>query len=125
MTQVLPDFSEKQDFGPLPELVYDARIAKADTFKAKDTGTAMLEVEFELFGPVAEANSAAKRHVIRNFPLAGKGTGFLATLLKAVDIPEPAFRDTNQLVGKVVKVATHNETYEGEPRVKIKNVMKP
>lgn len=124
MTQIMPDFSEAMDFGPIPELVYEAEIVQVDLDQS-DSGTKYIEVQFKLYGPVAEQNKVDKRQIIRNFMLTGKGTGFTKNmLLPAVGIPEAAFRDTQMLIGKRVKVATVNETYDGETRAKINKVMK-
>ena len=108
MPQVFPDFSEAMDFGPGPEDTYEARIVNVDTFTADGSGTPMLEVRYQLYGERAVAQKQDKRQLTRNYPLKGKGTGFLRTFLKAVGIPESSFNDTNLLLNKQVMVSTTN-----------------
>src|SRR5262245_5541130 len=123
VTQIMPDFSEAMDFGPIPEDVYEAEIVAVDLDQS-DQGTKYMEIQFKLYGANAAAKGVDKRQIIRNFMLNGKGTGFTKNmLLPAVGIPEGAVRDTNLLIGKRVRVATVNETYDGEPRAKISKVM--
>src|SRR5437773_10693287 len=125
MPQVFPDFSEAQDFGPGPEDTYEARIVHVDTFTADtEAKTPMLEVRFELFGQRAKERGVEKRQLTRNYPLRGKGTGFLKSFLKAVSLDEKGFTHTDQLLNKVLLVSTVNETFEGEARMKINKSMR-
>src|SRR5690554_5999524 len=111
MPQIFPDFSEAPDFGPIVEDTFQARIVNVDVDEANNAErTPYLAVRFELFGPKAEAAKVAKRQITRNFMLRGRGAGFLRGLLKAVGIPESEFRHSEMLLGKVVLVATKNET---------------
>jgi hypothetical protein len=131
MGQVKPDFSNAQDFTPVPDDVYTATITAVDEFKSKSTNTPMLEVEFEIMdskkylssrkdagGKQVELNTQGRK-LYRNVPLAGKGAGFLRTFLEAVKIPEDKFDNTTQLMGKRVKVKTGQEEYEGQTRSRI------
>src|SRR6266576_1237413 len=80
MAQVVPDFSEAQDFSPFPPGVYAAVIDSVENFDAKESKTPMIKVRFEIStdkkyrNKQGEEGSTQGRKVFRNFPLKGAGT---------------------------------------------------
>jgi len=122
MPQVFPDFSEAMDFGPGPEDIYEGRIINVD-METAETGTPYIAVRYTLYGERAVLNKVDKRQLTRNYMLKGKGSGFLKRFLAAAKVADGVFRDTDQLIGRLVMVATTNETYEGEVQMRVKTVM--
>lgn len=121
MAQIKPDFTDAVSFEAVPDDVYKVRIEKADTFNSQEKGLPMIKLNLVITDTKNDANG---RHLFRNVPATGKGSGFLRSLLEVLDIPENTFTDTNVLIGKALKVKTKVEQYEGQDQSRVTAFLK-
>lgn len=97
----LADFDPKV-FDPIPKEYYDAEIIKI-TQEHASTGTAYLNVEFEILGP-----THAGRHMWANIYLTDKARWKLAALVSAAGLGMVDELDTDLLIGKRLRIAVKN-----------------
>ncbi len=93
----LSDF-DPGSFDPIPDGYYHAEIAAVSQEKAS-TGTEYLNIEFLILGPTHEG-----RHVWANIFLTEKAKWKLAALLSATGIGLVDDLDTDQLLGKDLRI---------------------
>jgi hypothetical protein len=116
LTLIKANFDQAADFSPVKDDIYLSTIKDVSTFNSKEKGTPMIKVQFQVLD---SKNGALNRMFFRNFPLAGEGTGFLRTFLKELEIPEKAFTDTSQLIGKQLKIRLKVELWEGQEQSRV------
>ena len=97
----LADFDPKV-FDPIPKGYYDAEIINI-TQEHASTGTAYLNVEFEILGPTHEG-----RHMWANIYLTDKARWKLAALVSAAGLGMVDELDTDLLIGKRLRIAVKN-----------------
>ena len=97
----LADFDPKV-FDPIPKGYYEAEIIKI-TQEHASTGTAYLNVEFEILGP-----THAGRHMWANIYLTDKARWKLAALVNAAGLGMVDELDTDLLIGKRLRIAVKN-----------------
>ena len=97
----LADFDPKV-FDPIPKGYYDAEIINI-TQEHASTGTAYLNVEFEILGP-----THAGRHMWANIYLTDKARWKLAALVNAAGLGMVDELDTDLLIGKRLRIAVKN-----------------
>ena len=130
MGQVKPDFSQAADFSPIPNRIYNAVVEDAEDFIAdNDNKTPMIKITYNVLDSAPfkdrkghDANTQGRK-LFRNYPLAGRGSGFLRLLLEALKVEEDKFTDTKMLIGKRCKLQANEEEYEGVPQSRVKRVL--
>ena len=89
---------DPESFDPVPNGYYDAEIVAVSQERAS-TGTEYLNIEFVILGPTHEG-----RHVWANIFLTKKARWKLAALLSATGIGLVDDLDTDQLIGKDLRI---------------------
>ena len=89
---------DPKSFNPIPDGYYEAQVVDVSLENAS-TGTAFLNIEFAILGP-----TQVDRHVWANLYLTEKARWKLAALVNAVGLGMVDKLDTNQLIGKKVRI---------------------
>lgn len=114
------DFSSVPSREPLPEGVYELRIAKVEERKAKSTGDPMLNIEFDVL-----SEGYTNRKLWANYMLTENCYWKLKELFESLGLDTSAAvsMDTSELVGLQCSAKVAQREYNGEIQNEIKKTM--
>jgi hypothetical protein len=104
----------ENSYKPIPPGVYDARIFGMDYGQAS-TGTACLNVEYEILGPTNEG-----RHIWNNLYFTEKASWKYAGFCAAIGITPTEELETRDLLGKPLRIVVKEVIgQDGNPRSEV------
>ena len=108
MPEFVVDFSNTEDFEPLPVDLYEMEVKEVQLKSSKTKGEPMLSIKMEVI-----AGEYVGRSVFTNLMLVGRGLGITKQAFKALQIPGGEL-DTDDLVGACCTVRLTQNVYKIE-----------
>lgn len=102
------DFTNTEDFEPMPVALYEIEIKEVQLKTSKTKGEPMLGIKMEVI-----AGEYAGRSIFTNLMLAGRGLGITKQAFKALQIPGGEL-DTDDLLGATCTVRLTQNVYKVE-----------
>lgn len=114
------DFSSVPSREPLPEGLYDVRIAKVEETKSKTSGNPMLKVEFDVL-----TEGYTGRKIWSNYMLTENSYWKIQELFGSLGLDTSGVVeiDTNDLVGLTCTAKVVQREYQGDIQNEIKKTM--
>lgn len=124
MPKLTIDATDAKAFEPIPSGTYDAKILEIADPK-QGAKAQYINITFEI-----EDGEYVGRRVWRIFVIEGKGVVFLMDLIakatgEAIEVGELTEFDTDDLLGKHVRVVVEEDEYEGKPKAEVVKILAP
>jgi len=108
MTTFVVDFTQVEDFEPLPVDLYELEIKEVQLKQSKTKGEPMLGIKLEVIAGEFEGRS-----IFTNLMLAGRGLGITKQAFKALQIPGGEL-DVEDLIGATCTARLTQNVYKIE-----------